>query len=476
MGKLRLEVLSEADIQKFHERTLDVLEKVGVRVLDGECQQVLVRAGAKANEANGIVCLAPGLVEEALAQAPSTFVLQRRDGKAIPVGGQNHCYCGHVIFPWIIDYGNGRPRRPTLNDVIRHTRLVDAHPLLDAAHRMALPTSDVSGDAAYVKSLEAFALNTTKHMICLPESVQSAQDWIEVAQILTGATSLVQNPILSLGVAMNSPLTFNQTNAAILKIGAKSKLLIIPVICPMAGMTSPFSFAGTMLTANCEAVFLVVMAQLLRSGTPVAYAVGPSLTDLRNGRNVYYNADKILWKIAGAQMGRFYNLPVSGEAGGSLVARYDVQYGIEQALLMLPTAVCGQNILQSLGTCYNVLGMSAETIVIQCDLLALLERISAGIDTSDTLLAFDSIGRVGPGGHFLIDELTLKTLRSNEFFSSGSFDRLAERGSGRAQESMLARAHERVEELLATHVPAVPEKQVEEVSRWARKKLEAVCR
>ena len=45
------------------------------------------------------------------------------------------------------------------------------------------------------------------------------------------------------------------------------------------------------------------------------------------------------------------------------------------------------------------------------------EYISRGIDKSDYKLTLDSIARVGPGGNFLTDPLTVD-LQSNESFTS----------------------------------------------------------
>ena len=66
--------------------------------------------------------------------------------------------------------------------------------------------------------------------------------------------------------------------------------------------------------------------------------------------------------------------------------------------------------------------------------------------------------------------LTLAMLRSGEFFTGGCFNRLGERSPNRYEDSLLARAHARVEQLLSTHAPAVPERIVDEVHRWARRR------
>ena len=82
-------------------------------------------------------------------------------------------------------------------------------------------------------------------------------------------------------------------------------------------------------------------------------------------------------------------------------------------------------------------------------------------------LAFDSVKRRGPGGNFLEDELTLDLLKSGEHFYGGSFN-LSE--SHRPEDSMYARSHQRVQEILSSHCPRVPEKVIEEINRLVRRK------
>jgi len=137
---------------------------------------------------------------------------------------------------------------------------------------------------------------------------------------------------------------------------------------------------------------------------------------------------------------------------------------------MLPAVVCGGGMFNGLGSCYNACGMSAEMVVIHSDLLRLVARLRMGVEVSDRTLAADAIIQSGPGGHFLEDPLTLEMLRSEEFHTTGCFDRSGEHSPNRFEDSMLARAHERVEELLSAHVPGVPEGIVAEVHRWAATK------
>jgi trimethylamine---corrinoid protein Co-methyltransferase len=417
----------------------------------------------------------PGrLIEECLAMAPSHFRLYRRDGTAVEIGTGTRVFGSLVIDPWIIDYETQKPRRPVLEDVVRHTRLGDALEDVDFLYRMDMPPEDVPGAYAFIRTLEAFALNTTKPMLAAPASRESLADWLELAGILAGGRPLAERPFLCLCAPVTTPLTFHALNAEIMKEGIRRGLPLCAQTEPIAGTTAPLSFAGGLLMGNCENLFLVTLAQLLRPGAAIAYSVGNALTDLRTGNAVFYPADKMLWKIASAQMARFYRLPIGGEATGSLVGRYDTQNGIEHALHMLPAVVGGGGMFNGLGSCYNACGMSAEMVVIHADLLRLLDRIRLGVAVSEEMLAANAIIQAGPGGHFLEDPLTLKMLRSGEFFTAGCFDRTGERSANRFEDSLLARAHRRSEDLLAAHTPATPADVAEEVHRWAEDKCAAM--
>ena len=46
-----------------------------------------------------------------------------------------------------------------------------------------------------------------------------------------------------------------------------------------------------------------------------------------------------------------------------------------------------------------------------------------GIEVNDDTLALDVIDQVGPGGHYLMDEHTLRYMRTEHYYPSAVFDR-----------------------------------------------------
>jgi trimethylamine--corrinoid protein Co-methyltransferase len=259
---------------------------------------------------------------------------------------------------------------------------------------------------------------------------------------------------MSMAVAVTSPLTLHGVNAELLQLAIDHSLPVLPTVCPMAGSTSPYTVAGTMLVSNVETLLPVLVAQALKPGHPVFYMIGPSVTDLRKGHDLYYKAEKMLFKSMATQMGKFYRLPVAGETAGTMTWRYDPQNGAEGMLYLLASVAGGQNFFGGLGSCHNANGMSAEQIILQCGMVDQAEYVARGVSLSPHELGIESIRAAGPGGNFLTDELTLEFLRGDQFFRTPQFDYA---GGYTASKGAVEMAHESVEQMVKTWRPALPE-------------------
>ncbi|KKM22517.1 hypothetical protein LCGC14_1624540 [marine sediment metagenome] len=471
MSRLILRVLSESEVERLHTETLRVLAEVGFRVTHGEALAKFRRAGALVNEADGTVRVPPEMVKELLAQAPSSAAQTGLNGEVLDVGGDNRYYTSLIIDPFIVDHTDG-VRRPVLEDVRRHTIIGESLERVSAMMRMQYPVSDIAEPDSCYKTMEVFLLHSTKHTVIAPTSDKNCRDWMDVMAAIAEAAGLDPNgtPLMSVAMAVTSPLQVHGPNIEIMKMAMERSYPIRSTVCPMAGTTAPYSVAGTMLIANTEALIPVLIAQVYRPGHPVAYGIGPSITDMHTGHDLYYKPEKMLFKIAATQMGTFYNLPVSGEAGGTMTWRADVQNGAESFAYLLASHAGRQNIIGGLGSLHNANGMSAEQIIMQCGLVDMAEYLAGGMDFSDKKLAFDSIRKAGPGGQYLTDNLTLELLRSREFFHSlhldltGGYD-LTARGA-------YEMAHQRAEDLVAQHEPTVPSKVQAAIRSFFREKYQ----
>ena len=74
----RVQVLDEADKTELHERTLNILERTGVRVDTTLGRDYLRKAGANIDESTRVVRFPSSMVETSLNQCPKQFSLGAR--------------------------------------------------------------------------------------------------------------------------------------------------------------------------------------------------------------------------------------------------------------------------------------------------------------------------------------------------------------------------------------------------------------
>ena len=471
MGAMQLKVLSDAELETIRERTLDVLEKVGIKITHTEALRKLAKAGAKVNEASGIARLPRSMVKELLALAPSTVTQTGLSGEVVTAGGDSRTYVSLILDPFIVDYEQGL-RRPVLEDVRRNVIVGESIDRISGMMRMQYPVSDVPGPDSYYKTMEVFLSHLTKHCYCYPTSEENCREWMDVLAVIADAAGLDAEaaPLASVAMANTSPLQIHGPNVEIMKMALQRGYPVTGTVSPMAGTTSPYSVAGTLLMANAEAIATVLLLQTYKPGYPTYFGFGPSVTEMRRAHDLYYKAEKMLFKVAATQLGKSYGLPIKGEAGGSGSWRPDVQNGAESMAYLLASHAGGQNIISGLGSFHNAMGMSSEQIIMQVGLIDMAQYLSRGIGFDEKRLGLDAIERVGPGGNFLTDDLTLDLMRSEEFFNSPYFDLSG--GYESDAPGMHEIAHQKVEQMLAEYQPEVPGAVREAVERFFASKYQ----
>jgi len=139
--------------------------------------------------------------------------------------------------------------------------------------------------------------------------------------------------------------------------------------------------------------------------------------------------------LASAQMARHYKLPFRG--GGALTSSKgpDAQAAYESLMCMWPTVLGGVHfVLHAAGWLESALLASYEKFIIDVEALRMFEWIlSRGIPFDDEGFAMDGIREVGPGGHHLGSEHTMRHYRTGFYrpwiSSTENFDRWQRNGS-----------------------------------------------
>src|SRR5205807_1130374 len=176
----------------------------------------------------------------------------------------------------------------------------------------------------------------------------------------------------------------------------------------------------------------------------------PALLALVNVNSPLRYDDRML---ASAQMARHYRIPFRG--GGALTSSksLDAQAAYESMMCLWPTVMGGVHfVLHAAGWLESALLASYEKFIIDVEALRMFEWIlTKGIPFDDEGFAMDGIREVGPGGHHLGSEHTMRHYRTGFYrpwiSSTENYDRWQRMGSRTADKV----ANEKWKQLLADY-------------------------
>jgi len=437
------------ECERIHRASLEILERIGIDVHDEKARDLLVKGGARTD---GIrVTIPEYVVTKALAVTPRRITLCDRNGKvAMRAQGYNSYFGGGSDCLNVLDHRTGQRRKAVLKDVQEAIILMDALPEIDFVMSAFLP-SDVD-PRIYDRYQMAVMLNhTTKPIVFVSPDFEGCVAAVEMCEAVAGgAEAFRQRPFATCYINVTSGLIANAEalQKCMYLAGKGLPLLYIPLNA--GGVNSPTTTAGCMASMNAGTLLGIVLAQLVREGTPVGvhgWNGGPY--NLQTMVASYVLADE---QGVAASMGRYYDLPVFGLAGSTDSKVLDQQCGVEATLSLVTALLNGANIVHDLGFMDAGMQGSLQLIAIANDTLGFLRAATAGVPVNDETLALDVIEELGPTGNYLTHEHTLAHFRE-PYYSKLADKRQHSQWVEQGATTMEQRAAEQVEEILSNHEP-----------------------
>jgi len=455
-----LEYLTQEEILQWHHQSLNLLERVGVKIGYEPALKLLREA------------VPQHVVEKALRLAPSRFVLGGRDPSTdIIVGGNDVHVSGTGSCVNVIDLWSGEHRSANSKDVEDIVRLEDALYNIEVCPYPVSP-HDMSKKGLYIQVFEKMVRNTGKHLINQAESAREVRDHVDILEAAVGSREeVLRRNLVSFVCCFKSPLIYGDTSCEVLIECAKLGLPVLVETDPIAGATAPVTLAGLLIQQNAEVLFGVVLAQVVRAGVPVLYTHAPTVMDMRTGDVSEGCPERCLYYIYSAQLCRYYDIPSCGVAGTTDSKRNDIQSGIEKAATIITSLLAGYNLnYDAAGSINSVLTTSLEGIVIDDELYGYVRRVLGGIDFSVEAVwgSMEVIGKVAHSGRSYLTERHTKQRLRGEHWVPGVMDRrryeVYEQAGG---EGMVEFAREKAKRILEEHKPLpLPED--------AQKKIDAI--
>ncbi len=443
-------ILTDNEIQMVHEASLEVLRTTGLRLNHPVALERLADAGADVDAAGGQVRLPVELVEKALKKTPEKFLCAGRTPEYdVDVSS------GPAAPPVVRSGGGTINHYDFFSNIFRPLTLADCRDiatLMDALENMDIVGCPAPRDAppeTYdLHTLKVMLEAGRKHIWALPKSSGNLKYQIEMMKAVAGGgEALRQRPLCSGIVCLIEPLFFpNDEIDRLLLYGEYNLPVKVPLV-PMVGANAPYTLAGALARTHSEALGSMVLLQTLCPGIPTWYYVLLHEMEMHKGTAVYHSPEIMMINSGLLQMARLFNIP-SAAVGYSTTDCQAHQIMFERGAALTMYALSGITEIGAAGSIEGGLAISPLALVIDNELAAYTRRLTKGFEINRETLAVEAINRVGHKGDFMSDPHTLKFLRREKRFKPDLFDWLPFELSNNGNNTILERAHDKMNDIL----------------------------
>lgn len=405
-----MKLLSADQVEAIHDASMRILEEFGIEVMSPRALSLFEAAGAKVDHATQNVRLDRALVAEKIATAPAAYTLTPRNSeRVVRLGGSSLNFTLVAGPPNVHDYERGR-RAGNLGDYSDLVRLAQHFNCITMLGNQVCAPVELPANSRHLDTYFANLALADKSFHVSAIGRGRALDGVNMMAISRGLTveQMAASPGVTTIISVNSPRRFDGEMAEGLMAMAETGQSVAVTPFTLMGAMSPVTLAGALAQQNAEALFGVVLTQLVRPGAPVMYGAFTSNVDMRSGAPAFGTPENTKANIASGQLARRYDLPYRTTPGSASNAA-DAQGAYETMMALWGAVLGGGNLVyHAAGWQEGGLTASYEKFIIDVELIQHMMEFLKPIVVDEAELALDALGRVPTGGHFFGEPHTLE--------------------------------------------------------------------
>ncbi len=467
--------LSKDQKETIFHAMLKVLQDTGAHVHHEGAREIFKKHGCKVDGLN--VRIPPQVVRKALQSLPLMTTIYDWEGNERIYAEENRSYFGPgPTLVYFRDPETLERRKCLRKDATTVARVCDALTNIEFVEGL-ITISDVTRGTDDVIEFADMIQNTTTPIMAWAYQRGGARDLHRIGCIMAGGEeAFKKKPNYILYSEPISPLVSDFHAIDKLIYCAEEGIPQDYSPCAIGGATVPATHAGQIVVALSESMVGVVLSQLINPGTCIILGGVQSILDMR--RAIYsYGAPELNVLCGGlTEMARYCGLPMFGTSGCTDTKVMEVQSGIEAALQIHTSMLTGANFVHDNG--YTESGKTGDIFqtVMDDEIIGMARIIEQGIEISDETLALDQIHNVGPGGHYLYEDHTMKWFRKHwrpSLMDRQSYEDWAKSGEETMKDRVIKKTRDIIEnyEGPISKVPKEVRKDIEKVIQDAEERV-----
>jgi len=408
-----LRVFSDDHVEEMHQAALGVLEELGMRILLPEARARFRAAGASVDDESGLVRIDRALVMDAVAKAPPIVDLVAREPeRSVKLGGQHVAVVPVGGPPHVTDTDRGK-RPGTLADFKDLTRLCQAFDVIHLIGAMVEP-QDIAPQFRHLELMQAVLTLSDKLPFVYSRGQAQVADCFAMIRLAHGIDDQAfrERSFCYTVVNTNSPLQLDRPMAQGIIDFAMAGQLVVVTPFTLAGAMAPITIPGALTQAHAEALVGIMLAQITRAGTPVAYGSFTSNVDMRSGSPAFGTPEYVKAAFGAGQLARRIGLPWRS-SGANSSNTPDAQAAYESEMSLWGALMGGCNMLiHGAGWLEGGLTASLEKFILDIEMLQMFAELFQPVPFSRDEMALSDMAEVGPGGHYFAAGHTMQRYHS----------------------------------------------------------------
>lgn len=459
-----LKMINEAQIERIHGATMDVLERTGIQMTHKKGLEILDGIGARVD--GNRVRIPSWLVQKALTTAPRRLNLGNRYGKtAVTLGGRANWFGPSLDCIYWQDPVTNERTRYNSNHCRQAANLAEAceNFTWNMVVGMADDCPPESADKVIIRQMFE---NTTKPFVFCCNDMESVKATYEMALLAQGGKEVFDTaPIIIHYSEPISPLVYYDPAVDKLIYCAENRIPLINFPAPQCSGTAPSTLAGNVVQGSAESLSGLVLHQAVNPGAPFIYGAYTTVMNMQTSIFSYGAAEMSIMVGALAQMAQYYQLPFFGTAGCTDAKFADPQAAAEATLQTLTAAYIGSGLIHDCAAWIDHGSTVSPTyMVLVNEILSNVRVMMEGLEVSQEALAADIIDKVGPGGNYLRERHTLKNFKKvfySDLWDRSMMDTWVDEGS----RTFEMRLRDKTLAMMTKETPRLPDAVIKEYDR-----------
>ncbi len=398
-----IEPLSEEGVMAIHEGAMEILEDIGIAILNPEALEIFREAGCRID--GELVRCGREFIMEMVGKAPDSFTLTPRNPeRRITVGG-NTLLFGNVSSPpnyWDMEIGRKVPgTREMCRNLLKLTQYFNC---IHFAGGYPVEPVDIHASVRHLDVVHDKLVLTDKVMHAYSLGKERVEDVMEMVRIAGGLSheEFDATPRMYTNINSTSPLKHDYPMLdGWMRLARRGQGLVVTPFT-LAGAMAPVTMAGAVAQSLAEGLIAIALAQYIRPGCPCVIGTFTSNVDMKSGAPAFGTPEYMRATQMTGQLARFYKLPM--RSSGVCAANVpDGQAMWETSNSLWAAVQSGSNMVyHAAGWLEGGLIASPEKFIMDCEILQQIQRY---MDLSLTAtgpdeIALDAIRAVGNDGHF----------------------------------------------------------------------------